>query len=386
MTSSKPLLINPNLFKTLRPLIKLSRIFGLCPITYKNSDKCLNLRIKWSWSLYILQLIAVTVITSWAIWGFIRDMQIAEFLNLGFTSAIDLYIAIFDVNEIIITGFIFVAIIPSTFKHLPEIIDNFNKIDDTNPQLPTNKIHRKILFLLSFVLVYMTVAYTCDLIMWSQDLLVGFIHDLPYYILYSVVVIHEVQYWFLVTLIRLRMSAMNGLVAETLNRNTDISSQEVCLLVETHSNILEAVSTVNRCFSGPTAIILLSCYLHLVVCPYILYVVASSDNGLFCNTVYFLWISVHFSRLLVIIEVCNNCENECHKTRNLIFKLLANTSKKGDVRRELKLFAYKNVGKKVRFSSYAVPKINRKLLISIATSISSYWMILYQFGASTTGL
>ncbi|XP_044261200.1 uncharacterized protein LOC123009140 [Tribolium madens] len=162
---------------------------------------------------------------SWALWGFIKDMQIAEFLNLGFTSSIDLYIAIFDVTEIIITGFTFVVTIPSTFKHLPEIIDNFNKIDEINPsQLSVDKIRKKIVFLLCFVLIYMTVAYTCDLIMWSQDLLVGFIHDLPYYIMYSVVVIHEAQYWFLETLIRLRISGMNRIVETFIQKGRFLHS------------------------------------------------------------------------------------------------------------------------------------------------------------------
>lgn len=145
-------------------------------------------------------------------------MQIAEFLNLGFTSSIDLYIAIFDVAEIILTGFIFVTIIPSTFQHLPAIVENFNQIDNINPPLPVKKLRKKIIFLLCFVPVYMTVVYTCDVIMWSQDLLVGFIHDLPYYILYTIVVIHEMQYWYLVSLIKFRISKMNQIVDDSLDR------------------------------------------------------------------------------------------------------------------------------------------------------------------------
>jgi hypothetical protein len=54
--------------------------------------------------------------------------------------------------------------------------------------------------------------------MWSEDLWVGLLHDFPYYVLYSVVVIHEMQFWFLVTLARRRVSAINKNIEKTLQK------------------------------------------------------------------------------------------------------------------------------------------------------------------------
>jgi hypothetical protein len=143
-------------------------------------------------------------------------MQIAVFMTLGLTSSIDLYIGIFDVNEIILTGFYFVVSLPFKFKHTRGVLDRFNKIDKLILSPPIR--HLGLIGLNCFVLIFMTVVYIFDLVMWSEDLWVGLLHDFPYYVLYSVVVIHEMQFWFLVTLARRRVSAINKNIEKTLQK------------------------------------------------------------------------------------------------------------------------------------------------------------------------
>jgi hypothetical protein len=90
----------------------------------------------------------------------------------------------------------------------------------------------------------------------------------------------------------------------------DVSQQEMSKFVEMHEHVMDVIDGINKSFADTISIILLSCYLHLVVCPYILFVVANNNDGCFLNMVYFLWNFVHISRLLVITEVCHNCEDE----------------------------------------------------------------------------
>ncbi|KAH0812252.1 hypothetical protein GEV33_010546 [Tenebrio molitor] len=302
-------------------------------MTYDKIDNLFILR--WSWKSYTFNFVVATILTIWGIWGFIKDMQIAVFMTLGLTSSIDLYIGIFDVNEIILTGFYFVVSLPFKFKHTCAVLDRFNKIDKLILSPPIR--HLGLIGLNCFVLIFMTVVYIFDLVMWSEDLWVGLLHDFPYYVLYSVVVIHEMQFWFLVTLARRRVSAINKNIEKTLQKASDVSQQEMSKFVEMHEHVMDVIDGINKSFADTISIILLSCYLHLVVCPYILFVVANNNDGYFLNMVYFLWNFVHISRLLVITEVCHNCEDECGKTRRLIFRLIAHDKVKGLVRKEGKM-------------------------------------------------
>jgi hypothetical protein len=66
---------------------------------------------------------------SWAVWGYVNDMQIASFTALGFRGTIDVAITAIDVHEIILSAMFFVITSPFKYNHIWIILDNFNKID-----------------------------------------------------------------------------------------------------------------------------------------------------------------------------------------------------------------------------------------------------------------
>jgi hypothetical protein len=91
---------------------------------------------------------------------------------------------------------------------------------------------------------------------------------------------------------------------------SEVSHTQISNIVRSYDCLTESISEINKCFSGSVAVIVFSCYLHLVICPYDLFVILSSNELNALNFVYLLWITLHVCRLFVIIEACNKCQQE----------------------------------------------------------------------------
>ncbi|KAJ3651863.1 hypothetical protein Zmor_017870 [Zophobas morio] len=366
------LTINEKLLKTITPTLKIFRIMGIFPVTYD------NYKITWSVTLYTFSFLAATLVAIWGIWGFVDDMTTASFLTLGFRGTVDFFITSFEVSEIIASGFYFVISTKGKSKNIRTILINFDKIDNMITPIFVRKIRRKSIFVTSFVLSFMIVLYIFDLFMWGNNSWRGLNNYMGYYILFTVSISHEVLYWHWVNLIYYRVLAMNNYVEDLEEK--DISCESISYVVTAYDCICECIEKFNTCFGNSATLIILSCYINLVVCPYVLFVMMSSNEISLLNYVYFVWIGVHICRLFVLMNVCHSCEYLKGKTSSLVFRLL--TQPLGDnTRKKVKTLAFKTTKMKIRFSAYGLPKVNRHLILSVISSISTYWMILIQFSA-----
>ncbi|KAJ3618360.1 hypothetical protein MTP99_006364 [Tenebrio molitor] len=285
----------------------------------------------------------ILLIGSWAVWGYVNDMQIASFRALGFRGTIDVAISAIDVSEIILSAMFFVITSLFKYNHIWIILDNFNKIDS----------------------VFLPTLYVLDLLMWGNDSWTGVNNYFAFYVLCFIVIVHELQYWY---------------IKKSLSK---VSHTRISNIVRSYDCLSESINQINKCFSGSVAVIVFSCYLHLVTCPYDLFVILSSNESNALNFVYLLWVTLHVCRPFVIIEVCNKYQQENENTKSLVFqlsvcKLDESVKKRGIPRWQLKLTKRKTI-----FSAFAISKISRNLIISIANSICNYWMVVLQFSART---
>ncbi|XP_063929852.1 uncharacterized protein LOC135142116 [Zophobas morio] len=346
--------VHPKLFNAFSPIMKLSRIMCLFPVRYYKLKTMYV--IKWSWEIYYSHLFVIILFASWATWGAIRDLQVDYFHAFGFKDTLDFIINCFDVVEAIITSFIFVLTTPFRYKHVYGIIDNFKTVDRLIPPILNEEICKMSKFAIFILLTYLLTLYILDLFMWNLNSWQGLNNYFAFYVLYTVVVVHQLQYWIFLILAKAKMLAswaswgflhdmqvasftslgFRGTadfaiaafdVSEVITSASifvistpfkyqyiEISPHSISSVITSYSCMSELIDNINKCFNGTITMIILSCYIHLVICPYELFVILTNNEVHIFNYVYFLWISLHVSRLLVVVEVLN--------LRNLVARVM----------------------------------------------------------------
>nr|XP_015840250.1 PREDICTED: uncharacterized protein LOC107399082 isoform X2 [Tribolium castaneum] len=301
-------------------------------------------------------------IACWSFWGFVRDMQVASFTALGFRGTADFVIACFDVNDVIVSAIFFVTSTPFKFKHFVQIVENFDRIDARISPILVEQIRKRSNIFVKVLVTFLPTLYVLDL--------------------FIIVVVHELQYWHIMTMMYARILGLNKTLRDYFKNKTGFCEHEILVVTQSFNSINDSVEEINKCFSYSTTTIIFSCYIHLVISPYQLFVVVSSTETSLFNYVYLLWISLHIMRVLTIVEVCQKCENENRKTRSLVYQLLL-CKLNEKVKNMVRVLFFLVTTRKILFSAYALPKINRRLIISILSSISTYWMILMQSTSRT---
>ncbi|CAH1382398.1 unnamed protein product [Tenebrio molitor] len=306
-------------------------------------------------------------------------MQMASFGALGFTRKIDFVIASFDVSEVIFSALVFVTSTPFKLQHVLDAVDNLNQVDAAIEPILDEEIQKLCKFFQRFLLVFFPTICVIDLYMWGNNSWSGVNNYFAFYILYFIVVVHELQYWHFVTMTRVRLLAINQFV----NRNlTKVHLDQVFAITQSYQHVTEAIVRINKCFAIDVAMIILSCYLHLVICPYQLYVIVTSNETQILNYAYLIWISLHICRFLVIVEVSHRCTRENQNFIKIVSRMVTKR-RTAAVRKEMINLLFVAIKRKIVFSAYALPKISRQLILSMVGSISTYWIFLMQYSEVT---
>ncbi|KAJ3618361.1 hypothetical protein MTP99_006364 [Tenebrio molitor] len=336
--------------------------------------------IKWSQNTYIVNVTVTIILASWSIWGFVNDMQMASFGALGFTRKIDFVIASFDVSEVIFSALVFVTSTPFKLQHVLDAVDNLNQVDAAIEPILDEEIQKLCKFFQRFLLVFFPTICVIDLYMWGNNSWSGVNNYFAFYILYFIVVVHELQYWHFVTMTRVRLLAINQFVNRNLTKGVHLD--QVFAITQSYQHVTEAIVRINKCFAIDVAMIILSCYLHLVICPYQLYVIVTSNETQILNYAYLIWISLHICRFLVIVEVSHRCTRENQNFIKIVSRMVTKR-RTAAVRKEMINLLFVAIKRKIVFSAYALPKISRQLILSMVGSISTYWIFLMQYSEVT---
>jgi hypothetical protein len=202
----------------------------------------------------------VSIVVCWSVWGFVKDMTAASFLTLGFQGSIDFFIASFDFSEVVAAAFYFIVSIPFKARSVCRIVDNFNKIDLLLGDTSVDCVRKRVICFS----VFMVVLYVLDLFMWGNNSWEGFNNYCPFYILYCVVIAHQVQYWHLVNLLRRRLYMMNSAIKTKLDWSRwrskmyvfhlsvvhflDVPFTSIGRTVQIYDLVCDSVDEINKCF------------------------------------------------------------------------------------------------------------------------------------------
>ncbi|RZB40599.1 gustatory receptor for sugar taste 43a-like [Asbolus verrucosus] len=404
-------LVTPELYHVLQPFIIVTRTFGFMPITCER--KGLNYTFHWSLLYTIYSYILGAFMMFVSMNGLAEDLHASDSVRMRNSTV--KYVTLVDLGEVIVTVFVGIIVTPFRLKYLWKILTCFYKIDAVIPQKLVKVERRRTIISIIIAIGCVLFVLTYELYLWGEisdksGLLWVFMKR--YFILFStyfMVFIQEMPYWNFARLIRKRIEGLNGCLQTGLHffknltklwitpvkmkdshkKNSGsfgiLSYERVINLMKIYELINDAIDATNDFCGVSILFIMFSILLHLVVTPYFLLVEVANNGYFIFIFLQFSWTMLHCGRLIVLVETCQYCldenfEFQHQKTVDLVFKLLS-CDLQEDVKDQLKVFALQLSGRKVKFSSFSVMKINRSLLTAIGGSVTTFLVILFQFGS-----
>ncbi|XP_028135339.2 gustatory receptor for sugar taste 43a-like [Diabrotica virgifera virgifera] len=142
--------------------------------------------------------------------------------------------------------------------------------------------------------------------------------------------------------------------------------------------LVEASAALNNYFGAKLLILLFGASLYLLITPYDLYIEILNQQYRFIF-LQVLWMIGHLWRLLLLIEPCNSVAHEVQKMSFIVCKML---SHKSDIKfnEKLQVLLLMLHHCPIKFTSCNMVSIDRNLLTSIAGGVTTYLVILFQFG------
>ncbi|XP_015836206.1 gustatory receptor for sugar taste 43a [Tribolium castaneum] len=395
--------VTSDLYHVLQPFIFVTRAFGFMPIAASKKGAHYVVYLSRVYTAYSYALGSFMMF--WSLGGLHEDFHASNSVRMSNSTV--KYVTLIDLGEVMVTVFVGIVVTPFKIKHLWRLLASFHKIDAmVAPKKAQNE--RKIV-IVSMVVAILCVLYvlTYELYLWGEVSSKNgqfWVFMKRYFILFStyfMVFIEEMPYWNFIRLIRRRIEALNEVLGKGLDvfRNVTklwitpvklnkknsgsfgiLSYEKVVNLMKMYELIGDSVDAANDFCGVSILCIMFSCLIHLVVTPYFLLVEVANGGFFFFIFLQFSWTMLHCGRLMVIVETCQYCLDEHQKTVELVFKLLS-CELQEDVKDQMKLFALQLSGRKVRFTSFSMMKFNRSLLTAIGGSITTFLVILFQFGS-----
>lgn len=135
----------------------------------------------------------------------------------------------------------------------------------------------------------------------------------PYYLAYFSIFVTSLIYCHLVYSIKIRLSVLNNRFQAMHNGGTiaaNIRKKHIYTLIQAYENLTHCGKTVSRCHGFVILIILCGCAIHLLVTSYNLRRWVSFKFEVKPVIEQCIWISLHFIRLMLVVEPCHGCLEE----------------------------------------------------------------------------
>ncbi|CAG9819531.1 unnamed protein product [Phaedon cochleariae] len=312
-------------------------------------------------------------------------------------------------------------------RRFGDILRNFNKIDSILAEPNLKKYRRQSIRLILAVYCLFTSVMIFDIFYWTRSSCPGgksgshYILDYcGFYFLYYIMITLELYFSHLVYSIHMKLFLINEyLVISDLRNNLKnniimvnsqidnfhleslwhrqhqdskiffkirmpessfTNAQRIKILRKLHKLLNYGVDIINGTIANGIMLIMLSCLVHLIVTPYFLVaeLIKEKSNILFIFLQIF-WIITHTCRLLIIVEPCQACSLEGQRTNMLLCDLLLLNNTDDEFEKAVKSFSLYLSQNHIRFSCSGLFTIDRSLITSIAGSVTTYIVILFQF-------
>ncbi|XP_050511899.1 gustatory receptor for sugar taste 43a-like [Diabrotica virgifera virgifera] len=409
----KTIILTSSQYQLLRPIIWICKCFCILPFTIKKSDNVWWIYSSW-WSV-VTGAIGVITIGTLILYGIYTKYNMDVVFKLKSNSIGTKLVNGASISTLMTTFLICYLSSIINFKYLLEYFVQLSKADDFTKYIPSiqkYKIYNKILY--STILTKMFI-YTTDLAVWAKIALPHssitsyLIRQLPLYVLFVTMEFASIYYHFLVKCLNERLKYLNTrLKGYSCNyKNPDKKSiidgsitkydskfflqndimfdrrsvpfdESKINYLNGYECLFESSTALNNYFGAKLLILLFGVCFYLLRHPYDLYI-AILNRDYLLMMLQVLWIIGHVWRLLLLIEPCNSVEQEVQKMSLRVCKLLShNTEIQSNEKLQLLLSMLDRCP--IKFTSCNIVAMDRHLLISIAGAVTTYLVILLQFG------
>ncbi|XP_063926719.1 gustatory receptor for sugar taste 43a-like [Zophobas morio] len=403
--------VSEEMFKPFFPIHNLSRAICLLPLKWKKSDFSHCIAKSWIYIAYSY-FTGILIVTT-GIFGLFRAYQLNVIYSVKSGSSTGFWVKIIDVT-VVMSNFT-VGVLATSYK-INTYLNYFRHLTKVD-YLLQKKLPRSFYYFAvtaATVLIVLTI-FIFDLVIGleigskSQNVFTLFAYFFPFYVAYFSIFVIELVYWQLVYSIKVRLVVLNenlreincgrgdnfcvrnnrkaiGSLVDTLktdfNKGRSIKStplEKFVVLMKAYEGLSDAARTVNDFYGLVMVVVLLGCLVHLLVSPYSLRNVLMFEQSSATFIVpQFMWVGLHISRLILIIEPCHGCLQQVKETTALVCKLrLSDTDE--EFRRTMDFFLSFLSQCKIEFSAFGVTTFGRNLLPAIAGAATTYLVILFQF-------
>uniref|UniRef100_A0A6P7GST6 Gustatory receptor n=1 Tax=Diabrotica virgifera virgifera TaxID=50390 RepID=A0A6P7GST6_DIAVI len=404
----KIIILTSSQYQLLRPIILICKYCCILPFAIKQNGN--DWWIYWTWWSIIAGVIGVVTIGTSALYGVYTNYYVKAVFKIRIYSFSTKLVNGASMSTLIITFLICSVSSNVNFKYLQEYFFHLTKADNFTKFVPSvrkAKTYTKILYGTIFIKM---LIYSIDLAVWSkiaypESSIIGYsINQLPFYLLFLIMELATIYYHFLVKCIDDRLSYLNTRLREkycyyknpvkcaadniskygllqkdiTSDKRSEAVDKTKINYLKGYECLVEASTALNNYFGAKLLILLFGAFFYLLITPYDLYTAMLHRQHLFI-LLQVLWMAGHLWRLLILIEPCNAIAQEVQKMSLIVCKIL-NIKTDMEPNEKLQLLLSVLDHCPIKFTSCNIIAMDRKLLISIAGGVTTYLVILFQFG------
>ncbi|XP_072745373.1 gustatory receptor for sugar taste 43a-like [Anoplolepis gracilipes] len=149
-------------------------------------------------------------------------------------------------------------------------------------------------------------------------------------------------------------------------------------LVTVHGSLCDTISLINSAYGVVVLVNTITCLMNLIITPYFLIMETNERLETLFLVDQILWCIFHIWRLLIIVQPAYATTMQAKKTAVLVSQLLfASHDRKG--MKELEIFLLQLIHRPLEFTACGLFTLDRTLLTSIVSTVTTYLVILIQF-------
>nr|CAH7714827.1 unnamed protein product [Callosobruchus chinensis] len=402
---SQQLKMSRDTFKMVQPIIVVSRLLGLFPISFKDCG-CFFV-LQWSHFYAIYSVIGPGIFAAITMSVVVkhedqRDAHESDNKRV-FLTAFDTFC---------VTMIVLFCVVSNPFKMISiwkmcSLISEVEKVI----HIRNNKTYiRKSILSIIGMLVGFVLFYSFDIVTWHVSLkrIESFksffesffcFYVLKFIMLGEILLFCHTVYFLQIRLIALREHFLDvvqdKIVVVTDFKNGEMQICPYVLAAKSNANkansILEIAKCQKRIYDASEiinstpgfgiVIIMFSILLHLTVTPYFLLTEIQKGGSTLFIVLQSCWVIVHCLKFYAIIESCDMCQNEGDKMLDNVQRVLADYAEESPLKSALIRFAMQLSQCEIRFNTSGLFSLDRSIFTSFVAAITTYLVVLIQMNS-----
>ncbi|XP_053997934.1 gustatory receptor for sugar taste 43a-like [Hylaeus anthracinus] len=432
------------------PIHYLGKLWGLIPVRFVTNAAPGRCQARLSTIDLIYSLCVLLLLLGLQICGLWRDLKNGWQHSTRLRSRQTVIATCSDVLGVMSLTVVCIVGSPFRWRYLQAVINKLIEVDEKVDESSTKKSRRFTIYLTVCSLTYLWFNSILDFYSWHRktkgmtDLKTipdkGPINYMPLYLMYTVIILTEIQYTVSTYNVELRFISLNNsikklfeggsaadylkkcvlettgqthlfgqsyagyatvaIVGDTRKQSSSTVSRRqfelasyrnfrnlnenetyvnsISELITVHSSLCDAVSLINSAYGVVILAVTVTCLLHLVITPYFLILQVDENHEWIYLLVQCMWCIFHVTRMLIIVQPSYSTVAEGKKTAVLVSRLLS-SSFEVDSRQQLEIFSLQLLHRPLEFSACGLFSLDRTLITSIAGVVTTYLVILIQF-------